>query len=153
MLCDKCDDFANCENANLLSYDICDMFIPIVRVYNGTAHDIHIVSGAELDSTDRKWKGGKVFKTIPKSEQMLNVIFAGATPVPTHIIGVMPIFETKIKAIDPLPEGYDVYIVSAMYGTAYREKYPEEKRLYGAYAPVMSSDGKTFVGCLGLQRF
>ena len=42
-------------------------------------------------------------------------------------------------SIDPLPEGYDVIIVSAMYDTTAEDK----SRLYGVSDPVMSPELKT----------
>ena len=123
-----------------------------IKMFNGTAHDVNIVSGAELDSADRKFKGGAIVHVIPKGDTMLNVKF-GTVEVVDNLNSIIPVYEKTIEAVDDLPDGYDVYVVSALYASAYMRRHPEETRLYGVADPVMSADGKTFVGCRGLQRF
>lgn len=119
-----------------------------MRIYNGTPHPVNIIDGATLDSDDRKYKGGHLVNSIP-STGMLSVTFAVTEGEPVEGI---PTFHKVVTGLDPLPEGYDLYIVSALYGLE-AVKVHGQGRLYGVADPVMSEDGKTFVGCRGLQLF
>lgn len=117
-----------------------------MRIYNGTPHSINFIANSTFDPSIRKWVGGEEIMCVP-SDGMLNVKFETEESV---LEGTdIPLFEKKVVGIDPLPEGYDVIIVSALYGTNYEDK----SHLYGVSDPVMTSDGKSFVGCRGLQKF
>lgn len=121
----------------------------LVKLYNGTPHSINIIKGATLDSTDRKWKGGEVVQVIP-SDGMLS---AKINTVQTGTIGDIPVFSKQIQDCQELPEGFDYYIVSVLYATAYKAKYGNTDKLLVVADPVMSEDGKTFRGCTGLATF
>lgn len=116
-----------------------------LKVYNGTPHQINIISGATLDSTDRKWKGGELILSIP-SDGMLN---AKIETIEVSSIGKIPMFDKKIVGCDALPSGYDIYIVSQLFSVAYKG---DRKGLYTVADPVMSDDGTKFIGCRGLQK-
>jgi len=66
-------------------------------------------------------------------------------------IDAIPTYEKNIIGCDPLPEGYDFYIVSALYATAHGQT--EAGNIYVVADPVMSDDGATFRGCRGLAKF
>ena len=121
----------------------------LVKLYNGTPHNINIIKGAVLDSTDRKWKGGEVIQVIP-SDGMLSAKINSAQ---TSTIGDIPVFSKQIQDCQDLPEGYDYYIVSVLYATAYKAKYNNTDKLLVVADPVMTEDGKTFLGCTGLAIF
>jgi len=117
-----------------------------MKIYNGTAHAINIVEGATLDTSDRKYKGGNIIATTPSN----GILNANIETVAGEPIGDIPVYNKKIVGYDPLPEGYDAYVVSALYSVAYKAVNPDDKRIYVVADPVMSDDGKTFIGCLGI---
>lgn len=119
------------------------------KVYNGTPHEINIVVGATFSKELRKFLGGEVVETIP-SDGTLN---AKIDTVEIAPIGDIPVFAKNISGFDPLPEGYDVYVVSMLYATAYKVANPDDDRIYTVADPVMSDDGKTFRGCRGIAKF
>ena len=122
----------------------------LVKLYNGTPHNINIIRGAVLDSTDRKWKGGEVIQVIP-SDGMLS---AKINSIQTGVLnGLIPVFSKEIVDCQELPIGFDYYIVSVLYATAYKAKYGNTDKLLVVADPVMSEDGKTFIGCTGLATF
>ena len=122
----------------------------LIKLYNGTPHSITIVKGAMLDSKDRKWKGGEIIQTFPPNGMLsakINSIQTGT------LNGLIPVFSKEIVDCQELPEGFDYYIVSVLYATAYKAKYGNTDKLLVVADPVMSEDGKTFVGCTGLATF
>lgn len=116
------------------------------KIFNGTPHAINIVSGSTFNPSIRKWTGGEVVLSIP-SNGMLN---AKIDVVEMPQIGEIPIFGKTISGCDPLPEGYDMYIVSALYSSAILKTGVDVSKVYTVADPVMSEDGQTFVGCRGL---
>ena len=119
-----------------------------MKIYNGTPHSINVVEGATFDGAIRKWTGGHVVLSIP-SDGMLNAVIKTADG-PT-LEGGIPTFRKQVVGCDPLPEGYDVYVVSLMYASAHGQT--QHGNLYTVADPVMSDDGRTFVGCRGLQQY
>ena len=119
------------------------------KIFNGTPHAINVVSGANFDPAIRKYIGGDVVVTIP-SDGVLN---AKIDTVELSPVGNIPAFGKTTTGFDPLPEGYDVYIVSVLYATAYKGSNPSDDRIYTVADPVMSDDGKTFRGCRGIAKF
>ena len=118
----------------------------MTNIFNGTPHAINIVSGSKFNPSIRKWTGGEVVLSIP-SNGMLN---AKIDVVEMPQIGEIPIFGKTISGCDPLPEGYDMYIVSALYSSAILKTGVDVSKVYTVADPVMSEDGQTFVGCRGL---
>ena len=116
------------------------------KIFNGTPHPINVVEGANFKPSIRKWTGGEVKFTIP-SNGMLNAKIEAEELAP---IGVIPIFGKRITGCDPLPEGYDIYIVSALYASALKASGADTSKVYTVADPVMTEDGQTFLGCRGL---
>ncbi len=88
-----------------------------MKIYNGTAHDVIIYDrfcGVVFDPVTRKHYltgTGRVVKSFPKGEKMLSVRFS----VDRESIDGVEVHARRVVEIDPLPEGYDYYIVSAQY--------------------------------------
>ena len=127
-----------------------DSYLEEFRVFNGTPHAINVVEGATLDPAMRKFVGGEVINTIP-STKMLN---AKIESVQLRGFGnFLPLFDKDIVDCDEYPSSPDVVVVSVIYASAYRKKFgfiPDS--MYVVADPVMSSDGKTFLGCRGLTK-
>lgn len=122
----------------------------LVKLYNGTPHSINIIQGATLDSTDRKWKGGEIIQIFPPN----GMLSAKINSIQTGVLnGLIPVFSKEIVDCQELPIGFDYYIVSVLYATAYKAKYGNTDKLLVVADPVMSEDGKTFIGCTGLATF
>ena len=119
------------------------------KIYNGTPHQVNIVAGATFSPEIRKFIGGEVV-AILSSNGVLNAQIATVETTP---LGDIPVFSKEIQGFDPLPQGYDVYIVSVLYATAYKAANPGDDRIYVVADPVMSDDGKTFRGCRGIAKF
>lgn len=117
-----------------------------LKIFNGTPHAINIVEGAVFNPSTRKYTGGVIVETIP-SNGMLN---AKIETIDLPKIGNIPIYGKKISGCDPLPEGYDMYIVSALYSSAIQKSGADISKVYTVSDPVMSEDGNTFIGCRGL---
>lgn len=115
-----------------------------VAIYNGTPHEINIIAGAVFDPNIRKYVGGAQVLSIP-STGMLNASIDTAEAAP---VAGIPCYHKQVKGSHPLTEGFDVYIVSAMYASALGNT---SGRIYTVADPVMSDDGKTFHGCRGIQ--
>ena len=119
-------------------------------VLNATPHDINIVRDAEFNKELRKWVSGEIVSTIPKSGVVLNATISTKEAARTSWL---PIFTKEVTGCDPLPPGYDIYIVSAIYADAYVKQYGSNEKLYTVADPVMSDDGRTFRGCRGLIKY
>ncbi len=119
-----------------------------MKIFNGTAHNIHIVRGATFNQQLPTYTlgNGKVTRVITSSD-MLN---AKITTTNTGNIDDIPQFQKRTEGYSPLLEGYDVYIVSLLYVQAYTGK--DKEKLFTVADPVMSNDGKTFIGCRGLTK-
>lgn len=62
----------------------------------------------------------------------------------------IPMFDKEIVACDPIPSDGNFHVVSALYASAARKMGYDTSRLLLVADPVMSEDGKTFIGCRGL---
>lgn len=118
-----------------------------LKIFNGTPHQINIVAGSVFNPSIRKYTGGEVVKSIP-SNGMLNAKMVSEELKP--LAGGIPVFGKAFNGVDPLPEGYDVYIVSALYSSAAQKAGMDCSKVYTVADPVMSEDGNSFVGCRGL---
>lgn len=119
-------------------------------IKNCTPHPVNIINNATFNPEIRKYtaEGTTPDTTIP-SEGMLN---AKIDTIPGPEIDGIPTFTKKIVGCDPLPElGPDDYvIVSALYASAVRATGGDTSKLLLVADPVMTPDGKTFLGCRGL---
>ena len=118
----------------------------MTTIFNGTPHTINIVEGAVFNAAIRKYTGGTVIQSIPSSG-MLN---AKIDTVQMDSIDSIPVFGKKISGCDPLPEGYDIYIVSALYSSGIQKSGMDYSKVFTVADPVYAEDGNSFVGCRGI---
>lgn len=116
------------------------------KIFNGTPHAINVVDGASFNASIRKYTGGTVVLSIP-SNGMLN---AKISAVDLPAVDGIPCFGKSITGVDPLPDGYDIYIVSALYASAALKAGMDMSKIYTVADPVMSDDGNSFIGCRGI---
>lgn len=124
----------------------------MIRIFNGTPHPVNIIEGSTFDPSIRKYvtTAGKevtVVASIPNSGVVLSAVIETVEMEP---INGIPVYGKKIIGVDPLPEGYDIYIVSALYASAMRQMGEDTSALYTVADPVYSEDGRTILGCRGI---
>ncbi len=117
-----------------------------LRIFNGTPHAINIVVDSLFIPAMRKHVGGQIVKSFP-SNGMLNAVIETIELEP---VAGIPMFSKKIKSCDPLPEGYDLYIVSALYSSAIQKSGVDFSKVRTVADPVYTEDGNSFFGCKGL---
>jgi hypothetical protein len=113
-----------------------------MKIFNGTPHPINIIGGEiEFKHDLRKFVTNSpvIEKSIAKNSTL-------SATIETNLVDGF-VFEKKITGCDKLPEGFDIYVVSALYATAYQGIYGKNERLYTVADPVYSLDGKTIHGC------
>ena len=94
----------------------------MVSIYNGTPHTLRIFSEKDTFSEGRKLfvnEGAEPIVEVP-SDGVLNATKEHAE-LPAQFQGVNNIplkGGVKFTAVDPLPEGYDVYVTSNLYRSA-----------------------------------
>lgn len=127
-----------------------------MKIFNLTAHPISIISEADCHSNPAIRK--LVADADVKPAMIIPSYGMTSAKTETHeaepIEGI-PVFEKKITGIDPLPEESpeNIYIVSAMYVSAYRALYPNSKiPLYTVADLVYTDDGRTILGSRGIMR-
>jgi hypothetical protein len=124
------------------------------KIFNGTPHAINVVENSNFNPAIRKYVGGNVVVSIP-SNGMLNAKIE-TEYAKTSIFGEdgeyskIPIFSKKITGFDILPEGYDVYIVSALYASAAQKAGMDMSKIFTVADPVYTEDGNSFTGCRGI---
>jgi hypothetical protein len=118
----------------------------MTKIYNGTPHAINVVTGASFNANIRKYTGGTVVLSIP-SNGMLN---AKINAVDLPAVDGIPCFGKSFSGVDSLPDGYDIYIVSALYSSAAIKAGMNMSKIYTVADPVMSDDGNSFLGCRGI---
>ena len=123
----------------------------MVRIFNGTPHPINVVKNGVSNPEIRKMivpadVEPEIIISIP-SDGMLS---AKIETIEVDAMDGIPVFGKKVTACDPLPEGYDVVIVSALFVTAARSVGMETSRLFTVADPVYSPDGRTILGCRGI---
>ena len=109
------------------------------KIFNGTPHPVNIVEWSIEDPAIIKFKGGTVIATVPPN-YILNAKFG------VENIGEfngIPLSKKTVEGCDPLPEGYDIYIVSALYAIAYRELHGYSEKIFSISDLVVEDDGKT----------
>lgn len=126
---------------------------PAAKIYNGTSHAINIYKDCEYIEASRRYIksiNGQLVRTIPANVLMLN-----ARMKLTDLGAVDGIPRTgktfKFKDVDPLPPGYDIYIVSALYATAAKQMGMDMSQIYTVSDPVYNDDGH-LIGCLGICK-
>lgn len=126
-----------------------------MTIVNMTPHSVNICDPEQIHfSTEiRKWvtddPAVAVIKSIPSS----GVLNARITTGEGEAIEGIPTFEKTIEGCDPLPDDKDaIFIVSALYASAYMKQGGDPDRIMLVADPVMTADGKSFVGCRGLAK-
>jgi len=122
-----------------------------IKIYNATPHPINIINNAVYRADIRKYVVPEeiqpnIVATIP-SDGILSAIIETTEKEP---INGIPVYCKSINGCDPLPEGYDIYIVSALYASAARACNRNTSKLYTIAEPVYSPDGKTILGSRGI---
>lgn len=122
-------------------------------IINLTPHEIKIVDPASttFDAAIRKnvcTGDPRIVATIPSS----GVASARIATQTGATIGDIPVVFKKVVGCDPLPDADDdaVFVVSALYASAYRQVNGNTDRLYTVADPVYSPDGRTILGSLGI---
>jgi len=118
-----------------------------MKIFNGTANEINIIENSFFDPKDRKYKGGTHTTTISLNHELSAEINAVYLNVVNHI----PFYKKRIILYEPLPEGYDIYILSEKYILALKsDSWYTEKSIYMVSDPVYTDDGQTIIGHKGL---
>ena len=120
-------------------------------IINMTPHPVNIIATATFDTSIRKWvapANTTPTTTIPSA----GVLNAKIDTVAGDPIDGVPTFVKSITGCDPLPDlgDGDFVIVSALFATAFRAMGGDCSRILLVADPVMTLDGKTFLGCRGL---
>ena len=118
----------------------------MTKIFNGTPHAINVVENSVFNPSIRKHTGGNVVLSLP-SNGMLN---AKITSVDLPDVDKIPCFGKSFSGVDPLPEGYDIYIVSALYASAAARNNVDMSKVYTVADPVYTEDGNSFLGCRGI---
>jgi len=121
-----------------------------IKIFNGTPHDINIIDGSRFDPSIRKYVAAGKEVTMVTSIPSNGILSAVIETAEMEPINGIPVYGKKITGIDPLPEGYDIYVVSALYASAMRQLGGDTSKLYTVADPVYSEDGRTILGCRGI---
>lgn len=121
------------------------------RIYNGTPHPINIVANSEYRDDIRKYvvpegTEPKIVASVPSD----SILSAQIETVESEPITGIPVFGKSIVGCDPLPDFYDIYIVSALYASAARTAGIDTSKPYTVADPVYSADGRTILGSRGI---
>jgi len=125
--------------------------ITMIKFYNGTPHPINIITNAVYDTDIRKYVVAdsaqpQIAASIPSNGMLSATIIT----VEDEPINGIPVYSKQITGCDPLPSGYDIYIVSALYVSAARACGMDTSKLYTVADPVYSADGRTVLGSRGI---
>lgn len=118
------------HEVRVLKAEACE-FVPAMRKYV-------LKDGIELEEA--------TLTVIKPEGRLLNATFADEDAEP---INGIPTIRRKVASLDPLPEGNDFCIVSALYASACEEK----GRILTVGDVVYTKDGRTPIGCLRLIRY
>lgn len=121
------------------------------KIFNGTPHFVNIIrEGVVYKPEIRKFVLSGKDVTVVASIPSDGVLSAKIDTVELPDIDGIPVYGKSIVGCDPLPEGYDLYIVSALYASAMRAQGKDISKLYTVADPVYSEDGRTILGCRGI---
>lgn len=126
-----------------------------MKIVNLTPHAINIISPDDYTSNPAIRKlVAKADVTPIASIPSYKVASATIDTTESEPIDGIPVFDKNITNVEPLPE-FDgeecIYIVSALYATAYKRIYPDsDARLYTVADPVYTEDGRTILGSRGI---
>lgn len=125
-----------------------------INIVNNTPHSIHIIAPADcrFDPTIRKWVASPDVTpviTIPSSGPLnADITTIDIDPIDDNI----PLFAKAIKGCDDVPNDGAIHVVSALFASAFIKKGGNPNRILLVADPVMSPDGKSFIGCRGLTK-
>lgn len=124
-----------------------------MAIINNTPHSVNIIDPKDthFDATIRKWVANadtKPIITIPSS----GVLNAKISTVDSDPIDGIPCFGKAINGCDPLPDDGNIHVVSALFASAAAKSGMDMDRIMLVADPVMTPDGKTFLGCRGLTK-
>lgn len=128
-----------------------------MKIFNLTAHPINIIAEADCRSNPaiRKLVAAADVKPVTTIPSYGMASAHHATKLVRTIDGI-PIYEKTVNTIDELPESDDpdtIYIVSALYVSAYKSMYPDSTvGLYTVADPVYTEDGRTILGSRGIMK-
>lgn len=115
-------------------------------------HGIMVFKNAEFDPSIRKYRGGELVGEIPYAGFMLSAKTTRVDAGTVEVAGMeIPAIAQGFTGVDELPEGDDLYIVSAMYVAACKQLGRDTSRLLTIADTVVDAYGRP-VGCCGLQR-
>lgn len=122
-------------------------------IINNTPHPVNVISTSDIhfDTNIRKYTapvGTEPIITIPSS----GILNARISTVEVDPVDGIPCFDKSIDGCDPLPDDGNIHIVSALYASAAAKSGMDMSRVRLVADPVMSEDGKTFIGCRGLAK-
>jgi hypothetical protein len=117
----------------------------MTKIYNGTQHEINFFQEHQCDTTDPRklivLDGEQPFHTIPGGTN-LNCVRTNKT-APTIDVPFTVKGAVEFTHYDPLPEGYDIYIVSNLYRSAVKELGGDTSKLATVCDTVYSkNDGQ-----------
>ncbi len=125
-----------------------------LSIYNGTAHEITIFATEDtsLSKDGRKLllKEGAV--PIVRIEAGTNLNCSKKNLEPPTLNTKIPVVGAIVfDGVDPLPSGYDLYVVSNLYRSAYKELVGDTSKLATINGAVYQTAQDTRpVGCAGL---
>lgn len=125
-----------------------------MTIVNNTPHEINIIrpEDVKFDSNIRKFVVTSSEVTPLISIPSTGVLNAKINTVETNAIDDIPVFDKSIEGCDPIPDDGNLHVVSALYMAAARAAGLDISRLLLVADPVMSPNGKSFVGCRGLAK-
>ena len=145
---------------------VLNRIMSMTKIFNGCAHNVNIITDVRYVEKIRKYVGDKVVSTIFMNYMLSAVV---RTKVGYDIIDygeilfdeegltgqssldvVIPTYEKEISNCDPLPPGYDIYIVSALYASAADMMGMDTSKLWTICDPVYNPDGDRVLGCRGI---
>ncbi|MEM1312157.1 MAG: hypothetical protein AAGF07_01700 [Patescibacteria group bacterium] len=122
-----------------------------MKIYNGTTHQINFYSESQTTLVGRKLvvkEGEKPLYSLSTGEKVLGCVkYDSTTPEGLKKLPFMVVGAQKFKEVDPLPPGYDLYIVSNIYRSAVQANGGDTSKLGVVSGVVGDSEGRA-CGCL-----
>jgi hypothetical protein len=124
----------------------------VANMRNFTPHSIKIIdqNSVVFDSKIRKYVPGESEPVILVEFPSNGMLSGKIETVPGELIDGVPTYVKKVVGCDPLPDGDDMLIVSAIYAVAARQSGFCMDRLLVIADPVVTPDGNQILGCIGV---
>jgi len=130
-----------------------------MKIYNGTENDVNIIADAKFDPSISAYVGNVITRTLSRNG-ILNARVSGFGRSELFeecfldmSEELVPVFDRATFNYDPLPKGYDVYIVSVPYAMAYTAEESQNGKIFTLADPVISADGGSLLGHRGISLF